>query len=166
MGVAISKNGKRLVSGSFDNTTRVWDLEKGIEVRKWTHAQGVRHLTLSPDGKRAVTTSMDNMVKVWDVDTGKELHTLKHPGMIWHVAISPDGRNVYTGGGGGLWNNGPQIQPNATNSLIRVWDLNTGKELRQLTGHGSYVMGLEFSANGRLLASCGYDGTVRLWGAK
>ena len=154
MSLGISKDGKRLLSGGYDLTTRIWDLEKGVELRRMQHGKGVQHAALSLDGKRAVTTCLDNTVQVWDADTGKLLHALTHPGMVWRVAISPDGRRVYTGCGGGPWNNGLAIPPNLTNSQIRVFDLNTGKELRMLAGHSNYVMGVVASADGRFLASC------------
>ncbi len=163
--VAVSKDGKRAATSSSDNTARIWNLETGQEVRRLQFTLLVQHVALSADGKRAVTTSYDNTVKVWDVDNNKVLHTLAHPGMVWQVAISPDSRRVYTASGGGVVVNGG-VQPSNTNNLVRVFDLQTGKELRTLSGHTQWVMTLTLSADGRVLVTGAQDGTVRLWGAK
>jgi DNA-binding beta-propeller fold protein YncE len=165
-GLAISKDGKRAVSASLDKSVRVWDLDTGVEVRKWFHGRSVAHVALSPDGKRAVTTSFDNTVKIWDVDAGKELRTLPHPGMVWQVLIAPDGRRVYTACGGGLGQDDSSVVFSGNNNQVRVFDLNSGKELRVLAGHTEYVRTLAMTADGRMLVTGSNDGSVRVWGAK
>ena len=88
--MAISPDGKRIVSGSVDNTVKVWDADKGTEI---AHPQGahrpVTSVAFSPDGKRIVSGSQDKTVKVWDADKGTETLTLKgHTGMsaAWRSA--------------------------------------------------------------------------------
>ncbi len=68
------------------------------------------------------------------------------------LAVSADGKLLATGGYEGT---------------IHLWDVETGKHVSALVGHGSYVGGLDFSADGLHLASCGlWDGTARVWDIK
>ena len=71
--VAISPDGKRIVSGSADRTVKVWDAETGQELLSLKgHAGLVSSVAISPDGKRIVSGSADKTVKVWDAANGPE----------------------------------------------------------------------------------------------
>src|SRR5260221_10838907 len=77
------------------------------------------------------------------------LESRRHRGAINATALSPDGKLLATGG---------------LDGTVRLWDTETGKLVRALIGHDSYVYGLAFSPDGTTLASAGsFDGTVRLW---
>ena len=68
--VALSADGRRAVSGSGDNTVRVWDLHGSEPPRVLEgHREGVNAVALSADGRRAVSGSYDNTVRVWDLAT-------------------------------------------------------------------------------------------------
>ena len=75
--VAVSPNGKHIVSGSVQ-TVKVWEAETGPEVLT-IHTGFVNSVAVSPDGKRIVSGSGDGTVKVWNAETGKEVLTLKGP---------------------------------------------------------------------------------------
>jgi WD40 repeat protein len=67
--VAFSPDGKRIVSGSYDNTVKVWDAETGQETLTLKgHSDYVRSVSFSPDGRRIASGSSDKMVKVWDAE--------------------------------------------------------------------------------------------------
>ncbi len=69
--VAFSADGKRIVSGSDDNTVKVWDAVKGQEVLTLKgHTSEVSSVAISPDGKRIVSGSNDADGEVWDAPRG------------------------------------------------------------------------------------------------
>lgn len=80
------------------------------------------------------------------------LETRRHRGAMYHVAISPDGKTLATGG---------------LDGTIRLWEVETGKFLKCLLGHNSYVYRLAWSPDGNTLASAGaHDGSCGLWDVK
>jgi len=77
------------------------------------------------------------------------VETKRHRWNAIAVALSPDGKLAATGGYDGI---------------IRLWEVPSGKLVRVLVGHDSYIYGLAFSPDGQCLASTGsHDGTARIW---
>ncbi len=76
--VAVTPDGRWAVSGSWDKTLRVWDLESGAVLATLRgHSEAVRAVAVTPDGRRAVSGSRDKTLKVWDLESGAELATLR-----------------------------------------------------------------------------------------
>jgi WD40 repeat protein/serine/threonine protein kinase len=150
--VAFSPDGKRLASGSWDNTVAVWDTTSGQEaITLKGHTDAVLCVTFSPDGKRLASASQDGTVKVWDATSGQEVLTLRgHAGALHSVAFSPDGRRLASAG---------------SDKTVRVWNATSGQEALTLQGHTGVVQGVAFSPDGKRLASAGSDKTVRVWDA-
>ena len=85
----------RIVSGSYDKTIKVWDLESGRLLRSLEgHTSEVNAVALTADG-RIVSGSWDNTIKVWDLESGRLLRSLAgHADSVRTVALTADGRIV------------------------------------------------------------------------
>jgi predicted NACHT family NTPase len=148
--VAFTPDGRYLLSGSWDQSVRLWEVASGKEVRCFaTHESGMHCVAFSPDGCLALSGNWDNSLRLWDVRTGKEkLCFTGHTGMVNSIAFSPDGRRAVSGG----WDH-----------TVRVWDVQTGKLVHRFLGHTNEITSVAFAPDGRQVLSGGHDGTVRLW---
>jgi WD40 repeat protein len=108
----------------------------------------VRGVAFSPDGAWLASGGTDRSVRLHDLVNGGS-RTFPVPTSVNHVAVSCDGRTLAAVG-------------DAPESAVRLWELETGQETT-LPGHTGNVLGVEFSPATPLLATCGGDGTVRLW---
>ncbi|MDB9467075.1 TIR domain-containing protein, partial [Dolichospermum circinale CS-539/09] len=81
-------------------------------------------------------------------DTSEKNRLLGHSGTIFSVSFSPDGKTLASGG---------------DDKTIKLWNLDTGKEIRTLSGHTNYVISVSFSPDGKTLASGSGDNTIKLW---
>jgi WD40 repeat protein len=75
-GVAVTADGRWLVSASHDNTARVWDLGAALRLARLGHQRTVRRLAWSADGKRVVTSAQDTTIRLWDAASGQELQRI------------------------------------------------------------------------------------------
>jgi WD40 repeat protein len=77
--VAFSPAGKQVLTGSWDNTARLWDVETGREIRRFEgHTRWIRSVAFSPDGKHVLTGSADGTERIWNIKDGRELCALYH----------------------------------------------------------------------------------------
>ena len=124
------------------------------------HTAIVAQVAFTPDGRHLVSFSHDKTIRIWDVFTGEPLRVLRPPigparqGMLYAGAVSPDGRLLAVAG---------LVVPSRTESNIELISLDAERMERVLTGHSDAIFALDFSRDGRLLASGGTDRTARIW---
>ena len=93
--VAFSPDGKWALSGSRDNTVRLWDCQTGKKLRSFLgHSDCVTCVAFSPDGKWALSGSRDKTVRLWDCQTGKQIYCLTLGFGIKRVRFLPDGKRI------------------------------------------------------------------------
>jgi hypothetical protein len=138
--VAITADGRTVVSGSFDKTAKVWDVATG---RERVTLRGHKHLldfvAITPEGKTVASADQDGVIKLWDVVTGRERLTLIPPprkrphGRLDFLSLTTDGRTV-------AWER--------TSGWIELCEVGTGQKLPSL----KYYEGQFWSPAGQLLA--------------
>ena len=133
---SFSPDGSRVVSASWDNTIRIWDVSTGSVLTTLEgHTNWVISASFSPDGSRVVSASVDKTIRIWDVSTGSVLKTLgEHTASVNSAFFSPDGSRVVS------------VSDDGT---IRIWDVSTGVSvLKTLAGHTNWVNSASFSPDG------------------
>jgi WD40 repeat protein/serine/threonine protein kinase len=126
---------------------RLWDVASRRQVASWKAAGRDTFIALTPDGKLLASGGDSGPIKLWDIPSGHERGSLPGAGSWDWVAFSPDGRTLAA----------------SNDTTVQLWDLATRQESAVLRGHTAHVLGLAFSPNGKMLASCGHDATIRLW---
>ncbi|MFI6290524.1 hypothetical protein ACIBEJ_03025 [Nonomuraea sp. NPDC050790] len=152
--VAVSRDGRTLISASRDRTAQLWDVTLPHRPRRTAvlagHRGNVNAAAFSPDGRLAATASWDHTVRLWNVaDPGRAAPAvLPHDANVNALAFSPDGRFLATA---------------SDDRVVRVWDVAERRLAAGLRGHGAAVVSVAFSPDGRTLASGSFDHTARLW---
>jgi WD40 repeat protein len=87
--VAITPDGTKIVSGSYDKTIKVWDIASGRLLNTLEgHTSYVQSVAVTPDGTKIVSGSGDNTIRVWDLNNGSNIFTAKFDSPISAIAIS------------------------------------------------------------------------------
>lgn len=148
--VAFSGDGSTVVSGSDDQTIKVWDAKTGA-CRTTLNLQEVwvNSIAISRDGSTVVSGSQDWTVRVWDARTRACRDTLHgHTNLVSSVAFSEDGSKIVSG---------------SNDLTVRVWNVRTGACRMTLQGHRHYVNSVALSGDGSTIVSGSDDETVKVW---
>jgi WD40 repeat protein len=96
--VAVSPDGRTIVSGSWDNTVKVWEAESGRLLRSLEgHTGGVNAVAVSPDGRTIVSGSWDHTIRAWNLESGESRVLFWSDAAIFSLALSGDGQLLACG---------------------------------------------------------------------
>jgi WD40 repeat protein len=185
--VAFSPNGEQIVSGSRDNTLKLWNKEGECLATFEGHSGTVHSVCFSPNKEQIVSGSRDNTLKLWNKE-GECLATFEgHSGTVHSVCFSPNKEEIVSGSDDNtlkLWSkegeclatfeghrstvhsvcfnpNGEQIISGSRDTL-KLWS-REGECLATFEGHSSIVTSVCFNPNGDQIVSGSRDNTLKLW---
>ena len=163
--VAYSKDGTRILTGSYDRTASLCSSATGEVQAELKHESIVWSAVFSSDETKIITGTQDGTVTIWSAVTGRsEAVFLEHLAPVYAVAHSPNGHLVASGGGDQrilLWD--PRDVRSVEFSLLADNGKVAPTKHDVLEGHTAAVRSLRFSEDGKRLVSSGDDNTVRVW---
>ncbi|MFZ0841678.1 MAG: c-type cytochrome [Xanthobacteraceae bacterium] len=145
--LAVSPDGQRALSGSFDSTAILWSLNNDTAEKVLRFHDGAVNAVTILGVDRFATAGEDRRIAIWSVGADQPDKVLEgHDGPIAALAASPDG----------AW-----LASASWDHAVRLWPLRSG-DAHVLTGHQDNVNGVAFLSDGRVV-SAGYDATLRIW---
>ncbi len=151
---SFSPDAQLVVTGSWDNSAKIWEAATGKVLRKLTgeHHGYVNSAVFSPAGDKILTASDDHTAKLWNAATGEVLLSLdEHSDRVRQAAFSRDGSKIVTG---------------SSDKTAIVWDAATGKKLQTLAGHEWSVQAVAFSQDGSRVITGSEDNSARIWNSE
>ncbi|KAG1586395.1 hypothetical protein G6F46_008923 [Rhizopus delemar] len=145
---AIASHENIVVSGSYDNTIRVWDIQRGRLVHLMEgHTQKVYSVVIDAERNRCMSGSMDSSVRIWDLATGECLRRLEgHTVLVGLLGLTSQ-----------------YLVSAAADSILRVWSPETGICQHALSGHDNSITC--FQHDDQKVIS-GSEGGLKMWDIK
>jgi WD40 repeat protein len=158
---AYSPDGRQFVCGLEDGKLKVWDAKvvERLATRDWIDPDtGISHRLAKVNGhEMAILVGHRDGTVTWEQIGTPDDYTGTQVGeenQVYACAFSPDGRHILSA---------------ASDTSLKIWDVETGKEIATLSGHSSRVEDCAYSPDGRRIVSAASDsrpGDVRIWDAR
>jgi WD40 repeat protein len=153
-----------IAAGTFG--VALFNSADGVLIRKLTVAEAIHGVAFSPEGSRIAAAGRDKVVRIWNTATGELVRTIEPQGFMQFVGdqtfvepiavpilavdFAPDGKSLATAG---------------SDRMVRIWDLESGKERQRFEGHRASITAVRFLDEKRLVSGS-LDGTVKFWTLK
>ncbi|KAH8333690.1 hypothetical protein KR059_002479 [Drosophila kikkawai] len=151
--VVLSSDGNYALSGSWDQTLRLWDLAAGKTTRRFEgHSKDVLSVAFSADNRQIVSGSRDKTIKLWNTlaECKFTIQEDGHTDWVSCVRFSPNHSN-------------PIIVSCGWDRTVKVWNLANCKLKNNHHGHNGYLNTVTVSPDGSLCTSGGKDSKALLW---
>jgi WD40 repeat protein len=167
--MAVARDGRKIVTGSFDGCIRVWDTRRRDRGRGLSgaaakvgasssrsvqilHSRPVSSISVSVDGQFLASGSWDKQIRLWQVSNGSCVHVLLgHAHVVTVLSFSGDSSLFVSG---------------SRDESVRLWNTRTGACENVMLGHRGSITALAISRDGSCIVSGSEDRTVRLWKAE
>jgi WD40 repeat protein len=151
--IALSPDGRQIVSASSNSTLQLWDSKTGkaIGTPFKGHTDWILTVAFSPDGSKIVSGSKDKTLRLWDTSTGQSIGFpfQGHFAEVRSVAFSPDGSLIVSG---------------SADTTLRLWDVKSGQAIGSpFIGHTGWVNSVAFNPDGTQIVSGADDDLVLRW---
>ena len=147
-----SRDGRKIVTTSEDNTAKIWDSKTGNLIASLDgHKKNIYWAEFNSRSTKVVTASGDNTAKIWDSKTGNLIASLEgHLDIVNTAHFTKDATKIIT----------------ASNDFtVKIWDVSSGFALTTLQGHKGSVYSATLSPNGKQILTASSDKTAKLWDA-
>ncbi|MGA7325104.1 MAG: WD40 repeat domain-containing protein [Rhodomicrobium sp.] len=168
--IAVTQDGKKLISASQDKTIRVWDFETGTPIRTIFGQAGhgeegqIFAMAFSPDGRTvavggimgpAGNSEQIGAIRLFDIESGRLMSVLSgHAAPVNSLAFSSNGKSLISGAGTGKAEGG---------GVAIIWDVTTRQQLHQLSQSGAPIDAVAFTLDDARAVTSSVEGAVQLW---
>ncbi len=137
--LAITPDGKTIISGSSDNTIKLWNINSGMCVNTLNgHVDSVNSLVITPDGNIIISGSQDKTIKLWDIQSGECIKTFDDfDSEISSIVVTQDGNTMIASHGG----------------IIKLWDIGSGKCIKTIEDDNNKINSIAVTNNGQYIVS-------------
>ena len=150
---AFNKSGDKFITGSYDRTCKVFDMDTVEEIHTLEGHKNVVYAIAfnNPYGDKIITGSFDKTCKLWDANTGECYYTpsAATPARL-SALVSTRQSTIATG---------------SMDNTAKLWDVETGMEVCTLAGHTAEIVSLCFNTSGDTIVTGGFDHDARVWDA-
>ncbi len=146
-------NGRSFASGSYDQTTRLWNLDSQapfvILSNHLGFLSGINAIAINTKNAAIATGNLDKTIRLWDYRSNLASRVLTgHQDQVFSLAFDSNGQSLVSA---------------SADHTVRVWDWQKNKLLRTLQGHKDLVLAVAISPDGQAIASGSQDKTIKLW---
>jgi COMPASS component SWD3 len=173
-GTDFVRDGTLIASCSSDGLIRIWDTITGQCLKTLVHEDNaaVTSVRFSPNGKMVLAATLDSSIRLWDYVNGRCLKTYQgHQNQKYSINATFGTYGVLPDSSNGTRKDQTDEQSRkwafvicgSEDGTVVLWDVNSKEVLQTLQGHDGVVLGVDVGLEDQTIATCGIDGTIKVW---